>query len=127
MSDYRELEVWRKAHEIPKLVDRIVRRIRSSHYSYLRLQLSRAALSVPANIVEGSSQETAANFCRFLGYSINSANEVEYHARIAHEFGLVGAADYRDLTSRIEEVRRMLYGLRRYLKSRSGRPDTSAS
>jgi four helix bundle protein len=39
----------------------------------------RAAMSIPANIVEGKRQDSERNFARFLHYSLNSAYELEYH------------------------------------------------
>ena len=118
MSDYRELEVWRKAHEMAKRANQIANAIRSPLYKSLRSQMIRAANSVPTNIVEGSGQESSRDFCRFLRYSINSANETEYHCFAAHDYGLVGAKDFAELGERIEEVRKMLYGLIRYLRSK---------
>jgi four helix bundle protein len=82
--------------------------------------LIRAANSVPTNIVEGSGQEGQRDFCRFLRYSINSANEAEYHCLAAHDYGLIPQKKYAELTSMIAEVRKMLYGLLNYLKSREG-------
>ena len=115
MSDYRKLDVWVKAHAMAKLANDAASAIRSSHYKSLRSQLIRAANSVPANIVEGCGQESAKDFRRFLRYSINSANEAEYHCFAAHDFGLMPEKRFNELSSLIEEVRRMLYGLIKFL------------
>lgn len=40
----------------------------------LRNQMVRAAMSIPANIVEGSGQESRLEFGRFLRYAANSAS-----------------------------------------------------
>jgi four helix bundle protein len=115
VSDYRKLDVWIKAHAMARMANEAARTIRSSRYRSLQSQLIRAANSVPANIVEGSGQESAKEFRRFLRYSINSANEAEYHCFAAYDFGLMPEKNFKELSSLIEEVRKMLSGLIQFL------------
>ena len=68
-------------------------------------------MSVPANIVEGSSQESRREFSRFLRIALNSTTELEYHLLVARDLGLIGASDSEALSSRTVEVRKMLHGL----------------
>ena len=56
MGEYRKLLVWQKAHGMAVSVDRAAGKIRGGAHAALRNQMIRAALSVPANIVEGRSQ-----------------------------------------------------------------------
>jgi four helix bundle protein len=71
----------------------------------------RAAMSIPANIVEGSSQDSRREFGRYLGYAANSATELEYHLIIARDILAISLNDYATLASRTVEVRKMLRGL----------------
>jgi four helix bundle protein len=71
----------------------------------------RAAMSIPANIVEGSGQESRREFGRFLRYAANSANELESHLMIARDTSAISLNDYVALASRTVEVRKMLRGL----------------
>ncbi|HEX6573829.1 MAG TPA: four helix bundle protein [Gemmatimonadaceae bacterium] len=119
MSDYRDLNVFHKAHQMSKLANEIARSIRSSDYRYLKNQLLRSAHSVPSNIVEGSGQESPRKFANYLRISRNSANETEYHCFAAHDFGLIPEAKFIEITGLIEEVRRMLEALIAYLKKKS--------
>ena len=118
MSDYRDLKVFHKAHTMSKVANQIARSIRSSDYRYLKHQLMRSAHSVPTNIVEGSGQESAREFIRFLRYSRNSANETEYHCFAAKDYGLIREAKFQEVSDLIEEVRKMLNGLIDYLRGR---------
>jgi four helix bundle protein len=111
MSDYRKLEVWRKAHALALDVYRIATRIRGSDNASLRSQIIRAAMSIPTNIVEGTGQKTGKEFGRFIGIALNSASELEYHLLVARDVGLIGASDSEALSSRTVEVRKMLHGL----------------
>jgi four helix bundle protein len=79
VSDFKRLQVWRKAHALALNVHRVAARIRGAHNASLRSQLLRAAMSVPTNIVEGTGQRSGKEFGRFLDIAIKSASEVEYH------------------------------------------------
>ena len=111
MSDYKKLEVWRKAHALALDVHRGATRIRGADNASLRNQLIRAAMSIPTNIVEGSGQKSGKEFARFIGFAVNSASELEYHLMLAHDLRLIGTSDFESLTSRTVEVRKMLHGL----------------
>ena len=79
----------------------------------------RAAMSVPTNIVEGCSQQSTREFSRFLRISLNSTSELEYHLLAARDLEVIRASDSLTLISQAIEVRKMLYGLLRYLASHS--------
>ena len=76
-------------------------------------------MSVPTNIVEGCGQQSSREFSRFLRISLNSTTELEYHLLASRDLRLVREADCLSLISQVVEVRKMLYGLLRYLASRS--------
>ena len=117
MSDYKKLEVWRKAHALALDVHRVATRIRGSDNASLRNQLIRAAMSIPTNIVEGTGQKSGKEFARFIGFAVNSASELEYHLILAHDLRVIGTSDFESLTSRTVEVRKMLHGLRKTVMS----------
>jgi len=100
-------------------VHRVTGRIRGAKHASLRSQIIRAAMSVPTNIVEGCGQRSAREFSRFLRIALNSTSELEYHLLAGRDLGAVRASDSLTLISQVIEVRKMLYGLLRYLASRS--------
>jgi four helix bundle protein len=71
----------------------------------------RAAMSIPTNIVEGSSQDGRREFGRFLRYAANSATELEYHLMVAHDIRAISLHDYAALSEQTVEIRKMLRGL----------------
>ena len=111
MSDYKKLEVWRKAHALALDVHRVAMRIRGSDNASIRNQMIRASMSIPTNIVEGSGQKSGKEFGRFIGFALNSASELEYHLLLAHDLSLISVSDFESLSSRTVEVRKMLHGL----------------
>jgi four helix bundle protein len=118
MSDFKKLVVWQKAHAMALDAHRIAGRIRRADHAALRSQIIRAAMSVPANIVEGCNQESAKQFSRFLLIALNSATELEYHLITARDLKLVRGEESLSLLSQTIEVRKMLHGLRRRLATR---------
>src|SRR2546430_363549 len=100
-------------------VHRVAGQIRGPMHASLRSQMIRAAMSVPTNIVEGCGQQSGREFSRFLRIALNSTTELEYHIVAARDLSAVRASDSLTLISQVIEVRKMLYGLLRYLTSRS--------
>ena len=124
MGDFQKLLVWRKAHALALNCHRVASKLRGSSLAALRSQLTRAALSIPTNILEGHSQASKRDFARFLGYAINSAYELEYHLIVAHDIKALPPADFASLHAQLVEVRKMLHGLARSLaRAPSRRPD----
>jgi four helix bundle protein len=111
MQDFKKLQVWQKAHSLAIHVDRAARTITGRERSSLRSQIIRAAASIPANIVEGRSQRSDAEFRRFLGYAVSSASELEAHLILARDLGLLPEQRFETLVGQLIEVRRMLHGL----------------
>ena len=111
MSDFRKLEVWKEAHQLALESNRIALKIRGAPYASLRSQIVRAAISIPANIVEGREQQTEKEFVRFLRYSLGSSSELEYHFIFAHDLNLISTIAHDALVERITKVRKMLNGL----------------
>ena len=115
MGDFKKLEVWRKAHALMLNVYRSTKRIRGAEHISLRSQTVRAAMSVPTNIVDGNGKRSPRDFIRFLGYSIDSATELEYHLIVARDLELLSNSDFHSLVDQLVEVRKMICGLINYL------------
>src|SRR3954469_2291688 len=98
-----------RAHRLPKSM-------RSPRYAPLRNQIIRAAESIPTNIVEGSRQSTNGDFARFLGYSLNSSSELEYHLMLSRDIAATPEAETCALINDLTEIRKMLHGLIRRVK-----------
>jgi four helix bundle protein len=119
MSDFKKLEVWRKAHALALNVHRVAIGIRGANYSGLRSQLIRASMSIPTNIVEGNGQRSKLEFGRFVRIAVNSASELEYHLIVARDVQLISASDFTALSTQTIEVRKMMHGLLRHLNADS--------
>ena len=119
MSDFKKLEVWRKAHALALNVHRVAIGIRGANYSGLRSQMIRSSMSIPTNIVEGNGQRTKLEFGRFVRIAVNSSQELEYHLIVARDVQSISASDYTALSTQTIEVRKIMHGLLRHLNAGS--------
>ena len=122
MSDFKKLRVWRKAHALTLNAHRVAATIRGAQYAALRSQMIRAAMSVPANIVEGREQKTEREFARFLGYSLASTSELEYHLIVARDLRAITDTDFGSTLGQLIDVRKMLHGLLAKLSQKKSSP-----
>ena len=126
VSDFKKLHVWQKAHALALNAHRIATGIRRSHDIALRSQIIRAAMSIPANIVEGRRQESEKEFARFLRIALNSGCELEYHLIVARDIEVISDSDSDSLLAELIEVRKMIHGLLNKLGKRDARPQTAS-
>jgi len=82
----------------------------------LQAQLRRAAVSTPANIVEGSARRTSREYVQFLNIAVGSACEVRYLASLAHRLGYMQADEAAAIGLRSTAVVKTLMALVRALE-----------
>ena len=78
MMAYEGLRAWRAAHQLAVAVYKVTRSFPKSELYGMTSQLRRAALSIPANIAEGSAKRGTREFRRFLDIAVWSFAEVSY-------------------------------------------------
>lgn len=114
MFNFEKLEVWQKSISYADLVCQPTRNFPLDERFGLTNQGRRAAVSIFANIAEGSARPPA-DFAKFLGYAAGSLYETITQATIARNQGLLAAEDYQRLYAQGDEIARMLSGLRKAL------------
>ena len=82
--------------------------------------MSRSAMSISANIAEGSGHESPREFARYLQYAIASTSETEAHIRMARDINSMSYAEFENLMPRVVSVRRQLCALTRCVRDRAG-------
>ena len=93
MQDFQKLLVWQRASALSLRIDVLLRQFPRREYVSLRAQLSRAADSIPANIVEGCGAATQREFARYLDIAIKSASETHHHLLAAADRKLIAPDD----------------------------------
>ncbi len=111
---FKDLLVWRKAHELVLDTYRVTAGFPGHELYGLTSQLRRAAVSVPANIAEGFRKRGRADKARFLNIAEGSLDEVRYYCILATDLGY---ADCTPLLTRLDEVSRMLNAYTRAIRN----------
>ena len=114
-----KLKVFALADELVVDVYRATRRFPMEERFGLQAQLRRAAVSVPANIVEGCARRTLRDYLHFLAIALGSASEVRYLVGLAQRLELLDEATATTLTARYTDLIRGLQTLITSLQSRT--------
>jgi four helix bundle protein len=117
MQDFKNLDVWRRGHELTVQVYQATAGAGDRRFPGLFAQMRRAAASIPANIAEGCGHQSQAEFARFLQHAIASATELEYHLILARDLELLPLASFAKLDARTTQARQMLFGLMRRVRA----------
>lgn len=113
---YHNLIVWRRAHQFVKDIYTATVRFPREEQFGLVSQLRRAAVSVPANIVEGHIGRSPVDFRRFLIIAQGSLAECEYYLELSHELRFLSEEAYAKLERQRGEVSFLLNKLVRAVK-----------
>lgn len=116
MQDFKKLRVWHLAQDLSVEVIEALSAPAVRRVPGLRGQAVRAATSVSANLAEGCSRPSRAEFLRFVGIAIGSANELESHLGLASRASILSSEQHASLDQRLNLVRRMLISLMRVLE-----------
>jgi four helix bundle protein len=117
MRDFKELNVWRKAHVLVLDVYRTTKSFPLEERYGLTNQLRKSAASIPTNIAEGCGRDSNPDFARFLSIAAGSASETEYHLLLALDLEYLSSPDHVRLNGLVVEVKKMLDSFRRSLQN----------
>jgi four helix bundle protein len=116
---YRDLVAWQRADDFFIRIHEVVRDHFPPEERYcLTPQLRRAALSVPANIVEGDARFHKAEKVQLLRTAWASLNEAGYYLHVAKRVGYISPDLYDELEGKVRAVAAPLSGLIRSIKRR---------
>jgi four helix bundle protein len=111
MKDFRQLQVWHKAHALSLLAYDVTAHFPREERFGLTSQIRRASYSIPINIAEGCGRGGNGELHRFLNISAGSASELQYEWLLARDLKFVSGEQYELLDKRTTEVKRMLSAL----------------
>ena len=109
--DHRKLKVFQLADELVLEVYAVTSGFPPEERYGLQAQIRRAALSVAANLVEGTSRRSTKDYAHFVAIALGSASEVRYVVCVARRLGLLPQPAAATLELRYDELVRGLQGL----------------
>ena len=108
MRNYRDLQVWGKAHNLTLELYRISRQFPREEIYGITSQLRRAAVSIGANLAEGCGRRTSSELARFVRIATGSASELDYHLLLSRDLGFMSVDEFANASAALTEVRKML-------------------
>lgn len=109
--DYRKIKAWQLAHQLALSVYKVTRGFPRSELWGLTSQMRRAAVSVPANIVEGAARQHQKEYLQFLYVAMSSLSELGYYITFCYDVGYAKKEEVKALQAKYEEAARVLRGL----------------
>lgn len=115
-KNYEDLKVWQESINLVDSIYNLTKNFPKDEVYGLVSQLRRCAISVPSNIAEGAERSGKKEFLRFLDISAGSLAELKTQIIISSRNNLLENKDFEVIYKNIEEVSKMLNGLRKSLK-----------
>lgn len=112
------LDVYQKARKLVKDIYLLLEHFPSLEKYSLCDQIRRSAISIPSNLAEGSGRFSLKERVHFVEISYGSLMELYCQLTIANDLGYYPEEKHKEFKIRIDEISRMLYGLRNSLLSR---------
>jgi four helix bundle protein len=116
---YKDLLIWQRGMGLAKLIYRLTANFPSEERYGLTSQLRRAAVSIPSNIAEGQTRQGTKEFVQFLSHAQGSLAELETQLLLSIELDFAQKSDVDHLLQEIDEMQKMIVGLKRKLSSYS--------
>jgi four helix bundle protein len=121
MRDYTKIEAWKLADDLTVEVYRATHSFPREEIYGITSQLRRAACSVPANIVEGSSRESQKDYLHFLYIARGSLSETQYFIHLSRRLGYLPGADAEQMIGQTKQAFACLHGLIKAVEKESGK------
>ncbi len=109
--DPAKLEVFHASHRLALDVYRLTERLPAAERYGLSVQIRRAVVSIPTNLVEGCIKRTGREYLRFIDIALGSAAEVRYLLTLAVDLKMLKADDAADCRECSDHVVRALQNL----------------
>lgn len=107
--NFRRLEIWISSMDLVEKTYLIIKEVPGDERFGLKSQITRAAVSIPSNIAEGSGRHSNKEFGQFLSISIGSIYELETQLLLLKRLFDINT---ENLVAQCQHLQRMMIGFR---------------
>ena len=118
LKSYKDLIVWKSSMNLVLDIYRISSVFPKSEQLILTSQMRRSAISVPSNIAEGWSRNSARSFNYFLKIASGSTSELMTQVEIALRLNYLPPEKANEITLKGNKISKMLIALIRKVEIR---------
>ncbi len=108
MKNFKKLKIWEKGMELVALTYRLAGQMPNEERFELRSQVTRAVVSIPSNIVEGSAKRSKKEYVKYLEIALGSAYELETQVLIIDNLNYGEAELRKSILKEIDEEQKMI-------------------
>jgi four helix bundle protein len=116
MRNFKQLLIWQKGIQIAIQSFNLVSSFPKEEKYGMTSQITRAAISIPSNIAEGSSRSSMKDYNRFLEISLGSSFELETQLLISEAVNFGNKEKRGNLLKDIDEEQKMIMSFMNKLK-----------
>ena len=110
MKDFKKLLIWQLGMEMVDKVYDMVALLPSDEKYGLRSQMTRCAVSIPANIAEGSAKRSVKDYISYIEIALGSAFELETHSIVVQRRKWMNEELMNELGEMIRREQKMISG-----------------
>jgi four helix bundle protein len=114
--DYKKIRAWQLADELAIAVYRVTSEFPNTEIYGLTSQMRRAAVSVAANIVEGSARKHTNEYIHFLYTAMGSLAELGYFIELSLKLDYIQNGNSSDLKSLHSHTTKTLQALINFIE-----------
>lgn len=122
VKSYEDLEVWQLGREIAEITYRLTQHFPPDELYGLRLQMRKAAVSIPSNTAEGHERDGTKEFLHFLSIARGSLGELHTQYLLSVRLRSISAEAFQPLSEKLNLLGKKLTNLQRSLRSRLQSP-----
>ncbi len=122
VETFEQLEAWKTARELVRLIYTTFRRAPASKDFGLRDQVQRAAVSAMTNIAEGFERLHPGEKLQFYNVARASCGEVRSLSYVVLDASFISALEHQTILSPVAQTGRLVSGLIRSTRARTANP-----
>lgn len=111
VNSFHDLEIWKLSHQLVLDIYKLTKTFPKEEEYRLISQLTRAAVSIPANIAEGMGRYSRKEFINFLTIARGSLEECKYFILLSRDLNFINLVEYNTLTEKFDKVGKMINAL----------------
>ncbi|MFQ6118902.1 MAG: four helix bundle protein, partial [Methanosarcinales archaeon] len=104
MKRFEDLKVWQKSHEFVIEVYKITQQFPMDEKFGLISQIRRSAVSIAANIAEGSKRQHLKEYIQMLYIAQGSLAETKYYLLLSRDLKYLNNIKYQELFNQSEDI-----------------------
>ena len=116
LTDFQQLNVWQKAHQLVIEVYEITKKMGKDEKAELGTAMRKSSMTVPTKIAEGFMRRSPRDKAISYKISQDAIEELKYYFILSRDLNYVKISD--ELFEAVDEVGRMLTGLVRSTKTK---------